>query len=26
MNTADHVQVVTFRLGSQEFAFDILQI
>ena len=26
MNTADHVQVVTFRLGAQEFAFDILQI
>jgi purine-binding chemotaxis protein CheW len=26
MNTADHVQVVTFRLGGQEFAFDILQI
>lgn len=26
MNTADHVQVVTFRLGPQEFAFDILQI
>jgi purine-binding chemotaxis protein CheW len=26
MNTADHVQVVTFRLGTQEFAFDILQI
>ncbi|MBW8839960.1 MAG: chemotaxis protein CheW [Gemmatimonadetes bacterium] len=26
MNTADYVQVVTFRLGSQEFAFDILQI
>ncbi len=26
MNTADYVQVVSFRLGSQEFAFDILQI
>jgi purine-binding chemotaxis protein CheW len=26
MNTADHVQVVTFRIGAQEFAFDILQI
>jgi purine-binding chemotaxis protein CheW len=26
MNTADHIQVVSFRLGSQEFAFDILQI
>ena len=26
MNTADDVQVVTFRVGSQEFAFDILQV
>ncbi len=26
MNTADHVQVVTFRIGAQELAFDILQI
>lgn len=26
MNTADDVQVVTFRVGPQEFAFDILQI
>ena len=26
MNTADHIQVVTFRLGAQEFAVDILQI
>jgi purine-binding chemotaxis protein CheW len=26
MNTADDIQVVTFRVGSQEFAFDILQI
>jgi len=26
MNTADDVQVVTFLVGPQEFAFDILQI
>ena len=26
MNTADDIQVVTFLVGSQEFAFDILQI
>jgi purine-binding chemotaxis protein CheW len=26
MNTGDDVQVVTFRVGSQEFAFDILQV
>lgn len=26
MNTADDIQVVTFRVGTQEFAFDILQI
>jgi len=26
MNTGDDVQIVTFRVGSQEFAFDILQI
>ena len=26
MNTADDIQVVTFRVGDQEFAFDILQI
>ena len=26
MNTADDIQVVTFRVGPQEFAFDILQI
>jgi purine-binding chemotaxis protein CheW len=26
MNAADDIQVVTFRVGSQEFAFDILQI
>jgi purine-binding chemotaxis protein CheW len=26
MNTADDIQVVTFRVGSQEFAFDILQV
>jgi purine-binding chemotaxis protein CheW len=26
MNTGDDVQVVTFRVGPQEFAFDILQI
>jgi purine-binding chemotaxis protein CheW len=26
MNTADDIQVVTFRVGAQEFAFDILQI
>jgi purine-binding chemotaxis protein CheW len=26
MNTPDDIQVVTFRVGSQEFAFDILQI
>ena len=26
MNTADDVQMVTFRVGSQEFAFDILQV
>jgi purine-binding chemotaxis protein CheW len=26
MNTADDIQVVTFRVGFQEFAFDILQI
>lgn len=26
MITGDDVQVVTFRVGSQEFAFDILQI
>ena len=26
MNTGDDVQFVTFRVGGQEFAFDILQI
>ena len=26
MNTGDDVQVVTFRVGRQEFAFDILQV
>ena len=26
MNSADDIQVVTFLVGSQEFAFDILQI
>ncbi|MFL5496017.1 MAG: chemotaxis protein CheW [Gemmatimonadales bacterium] len=26
MSTADDVQMVTFRVGSQEFAFDILQV
>jgi purine-binding chemotaxis protein CheW len=26
MNTADDIQVVTFRVGTQEFALDILQI
>ncbi|HEY3012291.1 MAG TPA: chemotaxis protein CheW [Gemmatimonadales bacterium] len=26
MNAADDVQVVTFRVGRQEFAFDILQV
>ena len=26
MNTADDIQVVTFLVGPQEFAFDILQI
>jgi purine-binding chemotaxis protein CheW len=26
MNTADDVQMVTFRVGTQEFAFDILQV
>jgi purine-binding chemotaxis protein CheW len=26
MNTGDDVQVVTFRVGPQEFAFDILQV
>ena len=26
MNTGDDVQFVTFRVGAQEFAFDILQI
>jgi len=26
MNTGDDIQVVTFRVGAQEFAFDILQI
>ena len=26
MNSADDIQVVTFRVGFQEFAFDILQI
>jgi purine-binding chemotaxis protein CheW len=26
MNTADDVQMVAFRIGSQEFAFDILQV
>jgi purine-binding chemotaxis protein CheW len=26
MNTGDDIQVVTFRVGSQEFALDILQI
>ena len=26
MNTGDDVQVVTFRVGTQEFAFDILQV
>jgi purine-binding chemotaxis protein CheW len=26
MNSADDIQIVTFRVGFQEFAFDILQI
>ena len=26
MNNADDVQMVAFRVGSQEFAFDILQV
>ncbi len=26
MNTGDDVQLVTFRIGTQEFAFDILQV
>jgi purine-binding chemotaxis protein CheW len=26
MSTADDVQMVTFRVGNQEFAFDILQV
>jgi purine-binding chemotaxis protein CheW len=26
MNTGDDVQLVTFRVGRQEFAFDILQV
>jgi purine-binding chemotaxis protein CheW len=26
MNTGDYIQVVTFRVGGQEFALDILQI
>jgi purine-binding chemotaxis protein CheW len=26
MNTGDDVQVVTFRVGRQEFAFDILEV
>jgi purine-binding chemotaxis protein CheW len=26
MNTGDDVQVVTFKIGRQEFAFDILQV
>lgn len=26
MNTGDDVQVVTFKVGAQEFAFDILQV
>ena len=26
MNTTDDIQVVTFLVGPQEFAFDILQI
>jgi purine-binding chemotaxis protein CheW len=26
MSAADDIQLVTFRVGSQEFAFDILQI
>ncbi|MGH7512168.1 MAG: chemotaxis protein CheW [Gemmatimonadales bacterium] len=26
MNAADDIQIVTFRVGVQEFAFDILQI
>jgi purine-binding chemotaxis protein CheW len=26
MSTADYIQVVTFRIGTQEFAIDILQI
>ena len=26
MNSGDDVQVVTFRVGRQEFAFDILQV
>ena len=26
MNTGDDVQVVTFRVGRQEFAYDILQV
>lgn len=26
MNTGDDIQVVTFRVGPQEFAFDILQV
>ena len=26
MNTGDDVQIVTFVVGAQEFAFDILQV
>ena len=26
MNEGDDIQVVTFRVGGQEFAFDILQV
>lgn len=26
MDTGDDIQIVTFRVGSQEFAFDILQV
>jgi purine-binding chemotaxis protein CheW len=26
MSTGDDIQVVTFKVGSQEFAFDILQV
>ncbi|MBA3444594.1 MAG: purine-binding chemotaxis protein CheW [Gemmatimonadales bacterium] len=26
MNSGDDIQVVTFRVGGQEFAFDILQV